>query len=101
MSDVKEHFRSFVDEWLKVPANCDIIHGLNGKTICASELVEAADRIEALEAENARLRAAISWIEHPFIDEQTPEKEIRSRIKFCIQDAQLARQALAGDDTCK
>ena len=50
----------------------------------------AADRIEALEAENERLRGAISWIEPPFVDENTPAAELRSRIGFCIADAALA-----------
>lgn len=51
---------------------------------------QAADRIEALEAENERLRAAISWIEPPFMDDKTPESELRSRIEFCVADAKRA-----------
>ena len=41
-------------------------------------------------AEIERLRAAISWIEPPFIDEKTPEAELRSRIGFCVADARRA-----------
>lgn len=37
-----------------------------------------------------KLRAAISWIEPPFIDENTSEAELRKRISFCVEDAKKA-----------
>jgi predicted nucleic acid-binding Zn-ribbon protein len=61
------------------------------------ELSRATDRIEALSAEVKqkdalieKLQGAISWIEPPFIDENTPESELRSRIRFCVADAKRA-----------
>ena len=44
-----------------------------------------------------RLRAAISWIEPPFVDDNTSEEELRQRVKFCVQDA--ARAALEKETT--
>ena len=60
------------------------------KPSVAKIMDEAADEIEALRAERDGLRAAISWIEEPFIDESTPESELRNRVKFCAQDAARA-----------
>lgn len=40
-----------------------------------------------------RLRAAIAWIDAPFVDDSTPEAELRQRVKFCVADA--SRAALA------
>jgi hypothetical protein len=37
-----------------------------------------------------KLRAAVSWLEQPFVDEDTPEREIRQRIAFMIADAERA-----------
>lgn len=45
--------------------------------------IEAAARIQKLEA-------ALSWLQPPFIDEKTPEAELRQRIAFCIADANRA-----------
>jgi len=79
-SDLVERLRAF-------DYNVDIAMFYDKDPECVSE---AADRIEALEAENKRLRGAISWIEPPFVDENTPAAELRSRIGFCIADAALA-----------
>ena len=49
-----------------------------------------------LRAENEKLRAAICWIEPPFIDAKTTESELRKRIDFCVQDAK--RAALKGGE---
>lgn len=61
------------------------------------ELLDLADRITALSAEVERkdaliekLQGAISWIEPPFVNENTPEAELRSRIGFCVADAKRA-----------
>lgn len=51
-------------------------------------------RIEQLEAENAKLKGAISWIEPPFVTDKTPEDELRERVRFVIADAK--RDALTG-----
>lgn len=55
---------------------------------------KAKDTIKALRAENAKLRAAISWIMPPFVDENTPEEELRQRIAFAVAD--VNRAALEG-----
>lgn len=36
------------------------------------------------------LNTAISWIEPPFVDEQTPLEELRQRIKLVIADRDRA-----------
>lgn len=63
-----------------------------------SERDSLAARIADLEAENEKLRAAICWIEPPFIDAKTTESELRKRIDFCVQDAK--RAAYKGDQQC-
>ena len=50
---------------------------------------EAADN-DRLRAENERLRAAISWIEPPFVDSKTSEAELRTRIRMCVEDKRRA-----------
>ena len=60
---------------------------------CGAVVVSSATAVAALKADNERLRAAISWIEPPFVDEKTPEAELRQRIAFAVADA--ARAALA------
>jgi len=57
---------------------------------------ELAAEVVRLRAENEKLRAAICWIEPPFIDAKTPESELRKRIDFCVQDAK--RAALKGGE---
>lgn len=97
MTDIVKRLRHCSD-------NCgdEYLHELSGR---------AADTITALRAENERLRAdhkaacdlaerhmnekhkllaAICWIEPPFVDDQTPESELRSRIKLCVADAKRA-----------
>jgi hypothetical protein len=59
------------------------------RAIKAEREANAAE-VLALRAENDKLRAAISWIEPPFIDSNTSEIEIRKRIGFCVQDAKRA-----------
>jgi hypothetical protein len=51
--------------------------------------IEAAARADEREY-NDRLRGAISWLEQPFVDEHTPDNELRARVKYCIQDAERA-----------
>jgi hypothetical protein len=65
------------------------------KWALAAEIDRLRDENARLAAENERLKAAISWIEQPFIDENTPEHELRARIKFAVDDAARARAFLA------
>ncbi|MDF1599671.1 hypothetical protein PZ895_07765 [Mesorhizobium sp. YIM 152430] len=53
-----------------------------------------AKEIEALRSANDALRAAISWIEPPFVDDLTPHQELRFRVNQCVKDAK--RTALKG-----
>jgi hypothetical protein len=53
----------------------------------------AADEITRLTAEVDRIQAALSWISPPFVDERTPEAELRQRIGFCVADAALTQPA--------
>jgi hypothetical protein len=55
---------------------------------------QLSDELSHLKAENAKLRAAISWIMPPFVDENTPEEELRQRIAFAVAD--VNRAALEG-----
>jgi hypothetical protein len=56
----------------------------------ATPLAAMQERIESLEAENEKLRAAISWIEPPFVDGNTLLNELRKRVQFCVADAKRA-----------
>lgn len=59
------------------------------------------DRATAAEARADRqaeiagkLDAAISWLDYPFIDNRTPEAELRQRVGFMMKDAEPHRAAL-------
>jgi hypothetical protein len=52
--------------------------------------IALADKVDRLTAELERLRGAISWIEPPFVDEKTPEEELRRRVSYCVADAKRA-----------
>jgi hypothetical protein len=39
-----------------------------------------------------KLKAAISWIEPPFVAENTSEAELRRRVQFAVRDAQSVNQ---------
>ena len=66
--------------------------------------VTAASAQAAIDAEKARadrlgeiaskLDAAIGWLDYPFIDNRTPEAELRQRVGFMIKDAEPHRAAL-------
>lgn len=49
-----------------------------------------AERMARLEEQIGRLRAAISWIEAPFVDETTPTGELKFRVQQCVLDARRA-----------
>lgn len=49
-----------------------------------------SDEITRLTARVARLEAAVSWLEPPFVDATTPEAELRQRIGLCVADARRA-----------
>jgi len=42
----------------------------------------------------SKLNAAISWLDYPFIDNRTPEAELRQRVGFMMKDAEPHRAAL-------
>lgn len=44
------------------------------------KIVLAAERLE-------QLMAAISWVLPPFVDEDTPEAELRKRVRYLVEDA--------------
>lgn len=50
-------------------------------------LSQIDNMVAGLMADNQRLRAAISWIEPPFVDEKTTEAELRFRINCLVKDA--------------
>jgi len=64
-------------------------------------LNRAEDRATAAEARADRLAeiasklsAAISWLDYPFIDNRTPEAELRQRVGFMMKDAEPHRVTL-------
>ena len=53
--------------------------------------------LNRLRREVSALEAAISWLEAPFVKDDTSCEELRARVKFCVADAEKvkrARQAL-------
>lgn len=50
-----------------------------------------ADRLAEIAS---KLSAAISWLDYPFIDNRTPEAELRQRVGFMMKDAEPHRAAL-------
>ena len=64
--DLVERFNRFLSEWGKSRQYGDVIYGLHVGTdreveLTATSIRQAADRIEALTAENERLREALQW----------------------------------------
>jgi len=55
--------------------------------------IEAAEAISTLLKERDALRAAISWIEPPFVTSETTVNELRKRVGFVVAD--LKRAALS------
>ena len=55
-----------------------------------SMVMITGDEYERLRAEIDKLRAAIAWIEPPFVDEHTTAQELRQRVNFCVADAKRA-----------
>lgn len=49
-----------------------------------------ASRASALDEAVEAVRGALSWIEAPFINEETGGDELRDRIGFCLADAERA-----------
>jgi hypothetical protein len=80
-ADEIERLRSEVQTWIS-----------HAKTAIWSD----SEECKLLTEENAKLRAAISWIVPPFVDEKTPEAELRQRIAFVVAD--LNRAVLGGDN---
>ena len=83
---IDEMISQHIENWPK-PKQFKTAVALLGKTLAASR-----DEVIALAERVMRMRAAISWIERPFVDDQTSEAELRRRIKCCVDDA--ARAAL-------
>ncbi len=52
-----------------------------------------AQELEIVTRERDALRAAICWVSPPFVDQSTPEAELRQRIMFAVQDASRAEDA--------
>lgn len=55
----------------------------------------AVEEVGRLRSIASKLSAAISWLDYPFIDNNTAEDELRSRVGFMMKDAEQPRQALA------
>lgn len=54
----------------------------------------AEARVDRLAEIASKLDAAIAWLDYPFIDNRTPEAELRQRIGFMMKDAEPNRAAL-------
>ena len=91
MTDAKELVERLRDHARNVGGDPSCTR-LYGREACeaADHIEQQAARIAELEAALAKLQAAISWIEPPFVDRWTIETEIRQRIGFCLADARAA-----------
>jgi len=54
-----------------------------------------AERMARLDEALGKMRAAVTWISAPFVDENTTLEELRKRVAFCVSDAALAARALS------
>lgn len=63
MDDLVERLRGFVSAWLAIRSNCEHIHGINDIVLTTADVTEAADRIEALQAQlEARDAEIAAWL---------------------------------------
>jgi len=69
------------------------------QSACADEQTARATEAERKLAEAvgiaSKLSAAISWLDYPFIDNNTAEDELRSRVGFMMKDAEQPRAMLS------
>lgn len=73
-----------------------------GSYMLRGACAEAAARIRSLEAQRdeavglaEKLSMAISWLDYPFVDNNTPEDELRSRVGLMMKDAEPHRAFLS------
>jgi len=93
MTDIRPQMTIYVSDWDRLRAENEKL-----REQCESPFMdgyetakhEYRDRLIAAEEEIERLRAAIAWIEPPFVDDNTPEPELRQRVNYCVADAKRA-----------
>ncbi len=71
------------------PINPDAYEAIALINQIVADLAERDGRVE-------RLLGALSWIDKPFVDAATPEKELRDRISFALADRDKASALLSG-----
>lgn len=80
-----EHYRN---DMTKLHQENELLRAELGQ--CMQDNGDWTYEIQCLSATIEKLRTAILWISPPFVDENTPEAELRQRISFCVQDAKKA-----------
>ncbi len=63
-------------------------HAAHATILAALSAAEARERVK--DEQIAKLRAAINWLDEPFIDKLTTADELRSRIGFMMADRDRA-----------
>ena len=87
----EEAYADFAKRYGSARSDYDLARILSGRLRDLDKRTRAANkRADALERENETLRGAISWIEMPFVDANTPENELRQRVAFVVADAARA-----------
>lgn len=65
------------------------------KNAWVSRATEAERKLDEAVEIASKLSAAISWLDYPFIDNNTSEDELRSRVGFMMKDAEQPRDRLS------
>lgn len=68
--------------------------GLDYDLPTPADLPNEKARADRLAEIASKLSVAISWLDYPFIDNRTPEAELRQRVGFMMKDAEPHRAAL-------
>ena len=69
-------------------------NGFKSLTEAIARATAAEARADRLAEISSKLDAAISCLDYPFIDNRTPEAELRQRVGFMMKDAEPHRAAL-------
>jgi hypothetical protein len=56
-------------------------------------LSQIDNMVAGMMSDIATLKAAVSWIEPPFVDDDTSDEELRRRVGFAVKDANRIRAA--------
>lgn len=92
--DVQQAATRIADKYLGFEISCQALYA----DVCAALIADRAaqaERMARLEEALSKMRAAVTWISAPFVDENTSHEELRKRVALCVSDAALAARALS------